>query len=358
VPVPTERAGKIVGIDVFCGVGGLTYGLRRAGIEIACGVDLDPACKYPFTQNNGIPFLCKDISQVTGKELAKLYPTGVTRLLAGCAPCRPFSPLRRGSDNSRDDEWCLIDEFRRLVRELKPELVTMENVPDVASKPVFDRLIRTLDDLGYNVDWDSVYCPRLGIPQSRRRLVLLGSLLGPPEVPRGSHKPAEYRTVRETIGALPTVEAGKSHPADRLHAARSMSPKNIRRLQASTPGGTWLDWPDELRAKCHRKKSGSTYGNVYARMSWDEPSPTITTLAYSFGSGRFGHPEQDRSLTLREAALLQTFPRKYRFVERGKKVNFAQVGRLIGNAVPPKLARAIGRELVRSAARENTLRTD
>jgi DNA (cytosine-5)-methyltransferase 1 len=323
---------------------------------MVCGVDLDPACEYPFKKNNGVPFLCKDVAEITGEALSKFFPKGATRLLAGCAPCRPFSPLRRGADNSGDDEWCLLDEFGRLVRELEPELVTMENVPDLASKPVFDRLIETLAALGYHVDWDSVYCPRLGVPQCRRRLVLLGSLLGPPRVPRGSREPADYKTVRSAIGSLPPVKAGKSHPADRLHAARSTSAKNARRLRASTPGGTWLDWPKELRAKCHRRKSGSTYGNVYARMSWDEPSPTITTLAYSFGSGRFGHPEQDRSLTLREAALLQSFPRKYRFVEPGKKLYFSRVGRLIGNAVPPTLARAIGRELVRAAAKKNALR--
>lgn len=346
---------RVFGIDVFCGAGGLTYGLQGAGISMICGVDSDPDCEYPFTRNNGVPFLCKDIADVTGASLAKLYPKGVTRLLAGCAPCRPFSPLRRGEDTSDDDEWGLLDEFRRLVRELQPELVTIENVPDLGTKPVFDRLVTTLARLHYDVDWRSVYCPRLGLPQHRRRLVLVASRLGPVSVPQGKREPSEFKTVKAAIGSLPAVKAGRSHPADRLHAARSTSDINDRRLRASKPGGTWLDWPVALRAKCHRRKTGSSFGNVYARMSWNEPSPTITTLAHSFGSGRFGHPEQNRSLTLREAALLQSFPRKYRFVPPREKVRFIHVGRLIGNAVPPLLARAIGRELVRAAAHQQDL---
>ena len=181
--------------------------------------------------------------------------------------------------------------------------------------------------------------------------MLVASLLGPVGVPHGSREPRTFKTVREAIGMLPVVEAGGNNPSDRLHAARSMSDTNHRRLKASKPGGTWLDWPLDLRAECHRRDTGITYGNVYGRMRWDEPSPTITTLAYSFGSGRFGHPEQDRPITLREAAVLQTFPRRYKFVQPRKRVYFARVGRMIGNAVPPKLARAIGQELVRVAAR-------
>src|ERR1700752_455661 len=182
---------RIVGIDIFCGAGGLAYGLRTAGIAIACGIELEPACEYPFSKKNDNRFIRKDGAEVSGEELAEFYPRGALRLLAGCAPCRPFSPLRRGTDNSQDDEWGLLDEFGRLVRELKPELVTMENVPDLASKSVFARLLRTLDDVGYDTDWGSVYCPRLGIPQRRRRLVLVGSLLGPVKVPYGRLKPSD-----------------------------------------------------------------------------------------------------------------------------------------------------------------------
>lgn len=342
----------VTGIDVFCGAGGLTYGLQKAGVSIVAGIDSDPRCEFPFTANNGARFIHADVRELGAADLTKLYPSGATRLLAGCAPCRPFSPFRRGAgaDNASHNEWGLLGEFGRLVEELRPELVTMENVPDLASKRPFRNFVRLLHGLGYNVDSRSVYCPRLGIPQHRRRLVLVASLLGPIRVPDGSLPPGEYRTVRDAIASLPRLVAGATDPRDRLHRARSVDDTNLRRLRASRPGGSWHDWPKKLRAPCHQKKTGASYQSVYARMAWDEPAPTITTQAYNFGTGRFGHPEQDRSITLREAALLQTFPRRYRFVKPRERVFLARVGRLIGNAVPPRLAFFVGKELVRAAS--------
>lgn len=233
--------------------------------------------------------------------------------------------------------------------ELRPELVTMENVPGLASKNIFRKFIRLLQRLGYEVDARSVYCPKFGVPQHRRRLVLLASTIGPVKVPTGHLRPERYRTVRDTIGALPRLEAGETDPTDRLHRARSVSDTNLQRLRASRPGGTWKDWPRELRAMCHLKETGASYQSVYARMVWDEPSPTITTQAYNFGTGRFGHPEQDRSITPREAALLQTFPQDFRFLKPGDEVFTARVGRLIGNAVPPRLAFFVGKEIMKVA---------
>src|SRR5207245_2934938 len=215
---------------------------------------------------------------------------------------------------------------------------------------LFRSFINTLRKVGYEVDAGSVYCPPLGIPQHRRRLVLVASLLGPVKVPIGTLPPKAYRTVRDAIASLPNLAAGTSDPRDRLHRARSVNKKNLHRLRASRAGGSWRDWPEKLRAPCHLRKTGASYGSVYARMAWDEPSPTITTQAYNFGTGRFGHPEQDRSITLREAALLQTFPHRYRFVKPREQVFFLRVGRLIGNAVPPRLAFFIGKELFRAAS--------
>src|SRR5262249_16835700 len=159
-----------------------------------------------------------------------------------------------------------------LVENLKPELVTMENVPDLASKPMFRLFDASLRRLGYKVDARSVYCPPLGIPQHRRRLVLLASRIGPVKVPRGPFPFGEYRTVREAIGALRRLAAGATDPHDRLHTARSVTDLNLRRLQASRAGGTWRDWPKNLRADCHKKETGLSYQSVYSRMIWDEPS--------------------------------------------------------------------------------------
>ena len=150
------------------------------------------------------------------------------------------------------------------------------------------------------------------------------------------------RTVRDAIGELPAISAGMSHPDDRLHMAASLSEKNMDRIKFSKPGGTWRDWPKELISGCHAKKSGSTFPSVYGRMEWDKPSPTITTQCFGYGNGRFGHPEQDRAISLREAAMLQSFPREYKFVAEGEQVTFSTLGRLIGNAVPVSLGEFIG----------------
>jgi DNA (cytosine-5)-methyltransferase 1 len=340
-------AALISAVDLFCGAGGLSYGLQKAGISVVAGVDLDPSCRYPFEANIGSPFIERDVRDITAAHLGPLWNEGTPMLLAGCAPCQPFSPYRKGRDTSGEADWSLLSEFGRLVNEVEPDLVTIENVPRMSSATVFQDFVRALQELGYEVDWRSCRAADYGLPQTRRRLVLLASKMGPIAVPPGRLNPAEYRTVRETIGKLPSLVAGASDMKDPLHKCRGLSTLNLERIQASKPGGTWEQWPARLLSPCHKKASGLTFRNVYARMDWDEPAPTITTLAHNFGTGRFGHPAQDRAISLREAAMLQGFPRKYQFVQPEEEVALTKVGRLIGNAVPPPLAEAIGREVVR-----------
>ncbi|WP_238015567.1 DNA cytosine methyltransferase [Dactylosporangium sp. AC04546] len=336
----------ISAVDLFCGVGGLSYGLQDAGIHVAAGVDLDGACDYPYRTNVRAPFHTRDIRNVTVEELNGMWPNGAIRLLAGCAPCQPFSSYRRGVDTSNEVQWSLVDEMRRLVEGALPDVVTMENVPRIGSASIFSTFVARLRELEYQVDFKSCYCPSYGVPQHRRRMVLVASRLGDIKVPKGAIAPANYATVRQVIGTLPPVGHGETHPSDRLHKSRTLTKLNLERIQRSTPGGTWREWPEELRAPCHRKETGATFRNVYARMVWDEPSPTITTLAYNFGAGRFGHPDQDRPITLREAAILQSFPPDYEFAAPEDPVQFAPLGRLIGNAVPPRLAGAVGKAIV------------
>ncbi len=347
---------SVVAIDLFCGAGGLTYGLQKAGIKVAAGVDLDPACEYPFAANNESTFIKADIRNVSPDDLAELYPRGAIRVLAGCAPCRPFSSLQRDGKKSRKEEWGLLEEFARLAEGLRPELITMENVPRLASQPVFQKFVARLEGMGYAVDYKSVYCPRLGLPQHRRRLVLIASRIGPISVPVGSVPPERYKTVRQAIGMLAPIAAGAHDAKDLLHKARTMNEDYLARLRSSKPGGTWKDWPEALRVSCHKKKKGQSFQSVYGRMEWDGPSPTITTQSFNYGTGRFGHPEQDRAISLREAAILQTFPKDYRFVKPRATAHFSTVGRLIGNAVPPRLGEVVGRELVRAATASNTNR--
>jgi DNA (cytosine-5)-methyltransferase 1 len=199
-----------------------------------------------------------------------------------------------------------------------------------------------LEDAGYHVVWDVLYCPDFGLAQTRSRLVLLASKLGPINLPKPTHK-GRHRTVRNEIGHLPPLSHGGVHARDTLHRASRLSDINARRIAAAKPGGSWKDWAAPLVAKCHTVETGRGYSSVYGRMEWDEPSPTITTQFYGFGNGRFGHPEQDRALSLREGALLQGFPRDYEFVAPGEVIHFTKVGKLIGNAVPVKLAAAIAK---------------
>jgi DNA (cytosine-5)-methyltransferase 1 len=346
--MPGNSAARLISaVDLFCGAGGLSYGLKRAGVSIVAGVDLDPSCRYPFEENLGAPYVFKDVRELTAADLDGFWVDGTARLLAGCAPCQPFSPYRKGRDTSDEADWSLLGEFGRIVKEGLPDLITIENVPRMSSAKVFTDFVAALESLGYEVDWKSCRAADYGLPQTRRRLVLLASRLDAISIPSGRLRPSEYRTVRETIEKLPKLEAGSVDRKDRLHKSRGLSDLNLERIQASSPGGTWQDWPDRLLSDCHRKSSGSTFKNVYARMRWDEPAPTITTLSYNYGTGRFGHPSQDRAISLREAAMLQGFPRKYKFVAPKEEVTLMNVGRLIGNAVPPPLAEAIGREAVR-----------
>ena len=252
----------------------------------------------------------------------------------------------------QDEKWHLVAEFGRLVQESTPDFITVENVPQLVDHPVFQYLLTRLD--GYHVWWDVVQCVDYGVPQTRKRLVLLASRFGEITLipPCCKHR-HESTTVRAAIAHLPTLQAGQTDADDPLHSASSLSELNIRRIRASKVGGTWRDWPPALRAECHRRCTGTTYPSVYGRMEWDAPAPTITTQCFGYGNGRFGHPEQDRAISLREAAMLQTLPQSYQLLAPGEHPKFAVLGRLIGNAVPVRIGEVVARSLVRHAALAN-----
>ena len=270
------------------------------------------------------------------------------RLLAGCAPCQPFSTYTQASapESDRDGRWKLLEVFGKLVRGGSPELVTMENVPDLRKHQVYRDFVTSLAAAGYDVSENIVECEAYGIPQKRRRLVVLASRLGPVRLVSPAEFGAQPKTVRDTIAELPPIKHGERDPTDPLHRASSLSPMNLKRMRASLPGGSWHDWSDRLVAPCHARERGKGYRSVYGRMEWDRPAPTITTQSFGFGSGRFGHPEQDRALSLREAALLQTFPRDYAFAPPNTEIAMKTMGRLIGNAVPVRLGRVVGRSML------------
>jgi DNA (cytosine-5)-methyltransferase 1 len=345
-----SRARKIVAVDLFCGAGGLTHGLEKAGVPVAFGVDIDPACEYPYQQNNDARFVLRSVEDVSGNEITDAFGCAEFSVLAGCAPCQPFSKYRLGKSDSTDGRWNLLQHFQRLVEETRPTVVTMENVPRLAEQAVFQNFVGSLQAAGYHTSHQVVRCVDYGVPQLRERLVLLASRLGPITLIPPTHSGKKRVTVRKAIGRMPAIGAGETFESDPLHQACELSPLNIKRIKASRPGGSWRDWKESLVADCHKKKSGKTYPSVYGRMVWDEPAPTMTTQFFGFGNGRFGHPDQDRAISLREGAIFQSFPRHYEFAPPGQRIFRKTVGRLIGNAVPVKLGEAIGRSIVRHIA--------
>lgn len=345
--VPQE---KIKVFDFFSGCGGTSQGLREAGLDIVMGLDVDRDAAQSFQRNfPKAKFLCKDIRKVREDDIAaEIRACGNSPLLfCGCAPCQPFS--KQNGDKKEDDERRdLLDEFGRFVRHFKPAFVFCENVPGIQSvsdsEGPFGRLLALLTQLGYRFDYDVIDSQDYGVPQRRRRLVLIASRVGEIKLPNPTHGPGTkhpHSTVGEWIGGLRELEQGEADPDDPAHHASRLSPLNLRRIQAIPPGGTRHDWPDELLLDCHRT-SHKGHGDVYGRLRENQPASAMTTRCISLSNGRFGHPTQHRAITVREAACLQTFPRH--FVFSGTKTSMACQ---VGNAVPVLLARRFGQEFKR-----------
>ena len=286
--------------------------------------------------------------------LDRLFPDGHIKVLAGCAPCQPFSTysFRYGS-NSEDHRWNLLKSFARIIRGVEPDVVSMENVPLLVRHQPFIYLLKILEKMKYQYDFRKVPCEVYGVPQKRTRLVLFASRMGKIDLIPPSHDPDDLITVRDSIGNLEKINAGECSVGDPIHKAQKLSPLNKKRIINSKPGGTWRDWDDQYICPCHKKKTGTSYDCVYGRMSWDLPSPTITTQFFNYGSGRFGHPEQDRAISLREGANLQSFPSDYIFVDPNDAVFFKETAIHIGNAVPVKARRSNRNEHQRTSVRNH-----
>lgn len=335
-------------VDLFCGIGGLTYGMKKAGLEVVAGYDLDNSCRYPYEANNNANFFCEDIMNLNGEILNKHYVNCDVKILVGCAPCQPFSTYSFKSSDK--EKWRLLYQFSRLIDEVKPDIISMENVPRLAGfekEPVFPDFIDNLEKSGYTVSVKIVNCANYGIPQFRKRLVLLASKLGEIKLIPETHNQSNYKTVKNAIGKLPSLKHGETDNKDYLHKASKLKPLNLKRIQQSKQGGTWKDWDKDLWLECHKKSTGKSYVSVYGRMKWNEPSPTITTQCTGIGNGRFGHPEQDRAITLREAAILQSFPKSYKFIKVNERFRVSTISRHIGNAVPVKLGEVIGKSILK-----------
>lgn len=379
----------IVAIDFFCGAGGMTNGLIRAGVHVLAGIDNQPLCEATYSQNLNADgshpaYLCKDIFPKT-----RAYPSGQQREIADeirdlikafkrktgrrkvklvfaiCAPCQPFTKITKiemseSRQYKRDNDMNLLLTTTKLIGEFRPDAIICENVEGIigtSEDSVLGKFKRSLRRLGYTFDAKIINASKFGIPQNRRRTIGIGyykkryNVVA--EIPEADKAFDGYMTVAETIGHLPVIAAGEVHPTLPNHRARALSPLNLKRISCAPPGSnnSYLKSTPygDLSLDCHKrfaeKWGGPSFSDTYTRMRGDDVSPTITTKFISITNGRFGHYDttQNRALTPREAALLQTFDDGYVFYPED---NIEFTATLIGNAVPPKLAEFFGSQVV------------
>jgi DNA (cytosine-5)-methyltransferase 1 len=351
---------KLVAVDLFSGGGGLTAGLKMAGFSVCAAVELDKAAAETYNENHKEVILFqKDIKEITAIELLKTSPSGKIDLIAACPPCQGFSSLT-SKYKTFDSRNKLINEFARLVREIKPTTIMMENVPGLEKKGghLFTPVINEFKELGYIIDFKVLEVADYGIPQRRKRLVVLGMLGSSIKIPQPTHSMSgengkkQWKTVKDAIGHMPhpidlkTVKTLGRPTEYNWHVTRNLAPINVLRLKSLKAGASRTAIPQELRPVCHKSDIG--FSNVYGRMAWDKPSPTITGGCTTLSKGRFGHPAEIRTISVREAALLQTFPKNYKFSTEfiDKACN------IIGNALPPQFAKVMSKACMDAIHRE------
>ena len=338
-------------MDAFAGAGGLTVGLKRAGFRVVAAVELEAHAFATYKANHPeVHCLKQDIATVSGRALLEHADADHIDLLAGCPPCQGFTSLTAKYRDRDDPRNRLVLEMARLTEEIRPRAVMMENVPGLAQKgkDLHGQLRDRLEAIGYRLTEDVLQVADYGVPQFRRRFVMLGGLGFEIPLPDATHSGsttgdlAPWRTVGDAIKGMPsplTLPEAKAQGdivQTDWHVVRQLSAKNVERIKAAKAGETWARIPEELRPACHRDGYVG-FTNVYGRMQWDRPAPTITGGCTTFSKGRFGHPEADRTISVREAALLQTFPDDYRL----DTPYMEYVCNMIGNALPCDFAEAI-----------------
>ena len=348
---------SLTAIDTFAGGGGLTVGLKRAGFRVVAAVELERHAFATYEANHReVHCLNQDIATVSGAALLKYAEIDRIDLLAGCPPCQGFTSLTAKYKHKDDPRNAFVLEMARLTEEIRPRAIMMENVPGLTKKgkPLYRQLRERLQALGYLLTDGVLQVADYGVPQYRRRLVLLGGLGFSIPLPNATHSRypnealAAWRTVRDSIAdmaqpvTLSQAKANGNVEGSDWHVVRDLSPQNLQRLRVAKAGGTWRQIPEHLRPACHRD-GYLGFTNVYGRMEWDQPAPTITGGCTTLSMGRFGHPDADRTISVREAALLQTFPHNYRL----DSPYMDYVCRIIGNALPCDFAEAISRQCAR-----------
>lgn len=342
-----ETTNELKAIDFFCGAGGVTCGFREVGIKVLAGVDIDPKFKDTYVKNNHAIFINEDVSNLNPEDLTKyveVKKNDDNLIFVGCSPCQYYSNLKSDKTKSQKSRL-LLEDFKEFVLHYRPGFVFIENVPGLETKvgsPIHN-FKKSLKKEGYVFDQKVVNAKYFNVPQNRRRFILIASRLNSEiKLPLQDKKKENIMTVKKAIGnekLFPKVEAGFIDNSIYMHTVSRVSDLNLRRLK-NTPkdGGSRKNWEHDkdLQLECYKEHDG--HYDVYGRMYWDRPSPTITTRFIYTSTGRYSHPEQDRAISLREGATLQSFPLNYNFYSSNK----GAVATMIGNAVPPKLAKAIG----------------
>jgi DNA (cytosine-5)-methyltransferase 1 len=350
----TQKKRHLTAVDFFAGAGGLTVGLKKAGFKVVAAVEVNPEIAKTYRKNHPeVKLIVKDIREVTGKEILKL--TGLTKidLVAGCPPCQGFSKLT--DKHHRDDERNqLVKDMSRMVRELNPVACMMENVPGLwkRGKPLLDAFEKELVAMNYKINKDVLQMADYGVPQSRRRLVVLAGKGFEIPLPAATHaREPERGSGKKPWVKLKQVLGKGTRPVSfsvakknggpgkfNWHVVRDLQPISLLRLRATKAGASRLALPESLRPDCHKGTSG--FENTYGRMSWDEIAPTMTSGCTTLSSGRFGHPDELRTISVREAASIQTFPKSYRL----ETDIIEKACELIGNALPCRFAEAVSRQ--------------
>ena len=342
---------KLKAIDFFCGAGGLTYGLRSAGIQVIVGIDNDSSCKETYEVNNPeTKFLQKDIKEYSAEDLvqdADIKPNDDSLIFAGCSPCQFWSKMNTNKEKSKMTKDLILD-FQEFVEYFKPGFVIVENVPGISTKEgsPMKKFINGLKKMGYHVERGVTDMSRYGVPQKRKRFTLLASRVSSITLPEPVNGKITVRDFIGTENGFKKIDAGHKDNSEFLHTSASLSEKNLKRLRnTSSDGGDRSDWDSDpsLQVPCYAPGEKKFY-DTYGRMWWDRPAPTITTKFLTISCGRFAHPEENRAISLREGATLQTFPKKYKFANS----NMGAIAKMIGNAVPPAFAEKIGEQIISS----------
>lgn len=318
--------------DIFGGCGGLTTGLESAGFEVVAAVEIDDNARNVYQLNHPGVTLFEDVRLLTPDTILTTLgmEPGELSLMAACPPCQGFSRMRtkNRAKPAPDERNDLVLDVAQLIDGVLPITVMIENVPALRNDPRFDETVGILESAGYWWSCEIVDAADYGVPQRRKRMILMASRLGPLEIPEGRCK---KRTVRETIGSL-TPPDNSHKPLHRLVGKHNEEVKD-RIARVPHDGGSRAAWGDDNQLDCHKRISG--FKDVYGRMKWDAVAPTITRYCVNPSKGRFLHPTQDREITLFEASLLQSFPRSYKFpVSLGR----GPIASMIGEALPPRMA--------------------